>query len=108
MAYSSSDPVVLEPVMDVEVTAPTEFQGSVIGSLNKRNGTIVGSESNESDVVVNATVPLNNMFGYSTDLRSQTQGKGEFTMTYAHHAAVSQQTQKELVNAYAAKRKGDE
>jgi elongation factor G len=105
-AYAQADPTVLEPIMAVEITAPTEFQGSVIGSINKRSGTILGSESDESDVTVNAAVPLNNMFGYSTDLRSQTQGKGEFSMVYDHHAPVTAQTQKELVTTFARKRAG--
>jgi elongation factor G len=70
----------MEPIMKVSVSAPAEFQGPVIGLLNKRKGTITDSEVRDDYVEIEGEVPLNEMFGYSTDLRSITQGKGEFSM----------------------------
>ncbi|URE45560.1 hypothetical protein MUK42_32924 [Musa troglodytarum] len=100
--YSAAKPVILEPVMKVELKVPTEFQGSVTGDINKRKGIIVGNDQDGDDTVVVAHVPLNNMFGYSTALRSMTQGKGEFTMEYLEHSTVSQDVQMQLINAHGA------
>lgn len=100
--YAKAKPVVLEPIMLVEVKVPTEFQGSVTGDINKRKGVIVGNDQDGDDSIITAHVPLNRMFGYSTDLRSMTQGKGEFTMEYKEHSPVSQDVQMELVNNYKA------
>ena len=84
-AYSGAKPIILEPIMKVEIEAPVEFQGSVVGQVNQRRGMIQDTIS--ADVVtVTALVPLNTMFGYSTDLRSATQGKGNFTMEFAKYA----------------------
>ncbi|KAK9817030.1 hypothetical protein WJX72_008654 [[Myrmecia] bisecta] len=98
--YPRAAPVVLEPIMDVEVRAPAEFQGTIIGDLNRRKGLIQGSEQEGDDVVLGAHVPLADMFGYSTALRSMTQGKGEFTMEYARHAPVSADKQAELASSH--------
>lgn len=100
--YSASKPVILEPIMLVELKVPTEFQGTVAGDINKRKGIIVGNDQDGDETVIVAQVPLNNMFGYSTSLRSMTQGKGEFTMEYKEHSAVSQDVQMQLVNAHKA------
>lgn len=100
--YTTAKPVILEPVMLVELKVPTEFQGTVTGDINKRKGVIVGNDQDGDDSVITANVPLNNMFGYSTSLRSMTQGKGEFTMEYKEHATVSQDVQMQLVNNYKA------
>ncbi|CAM8987355.1 unnamed protein product [Rhodiola kirilowii] len=100
--YTAAKPVILEPIMTVELKVPTEFQGPVTGDLNKRKGMIIGNDQEGDDSVVTAEVPLNNMFGYSTALRSMTQGKGEFTMEYKEHAAVSNDVQTQLVNAHKA------
>ncbi|KAI5080805.1 hypothetical protein GOP47_0003988 [Adiantum capillus-veneris] len=96
--YAAASPTILEPVMSVEMKAPVEFQGSVTGDLNKRKGLIVGSGQEGDDCVITAHVPLNNMFGYSTALRSMTQGKGEFTMEYLQHAPVSKDIQQKLIS----------
>jgi elongation factor G len=95
-------PNVLEPIMTVEVHAPTEFQGTVVGGLNRRMGLIQSSDMNDdgSGVKIVAEVPLNNMFGYSTEIRSQTQGKGEFTMEYMKHIPVMRNVQEELMAKY--------
>ncbi|XP_050205079.1 elongation factor G-1, mitochondrial-like [Mercurialis annua] len=102
--YTAAKPVILEPVMMVELKVPTEFQGTVAGDINKRKGVIVGNDQDGDDSIITANVPLNNMFGYSTSLRSMTQGKGEFTMEYKEHAPVSQDVQTQLVNTYKASR----
>lgn len=101
---------VLEPVMTVEVTVPAEFQGAVVAGLNKRMGMIHSSEVSDdgSSLVVVCQVPLNNMFGYSTELRSQTQGKGEFTMEYFKHSPVPRNIQDELVAKYKLERETGE
>ncbi|KAK2447682.1 elongation factor G-2, mitochondrial [Trifolium repens] len=98
--YAASRPVILEPVMLVELKVPIEFQGAVAGDLNKRKGVIVGNDQEGDDSVITARVPLNNLFGYSTALRSMTQGKGEFTMEYKEHSPVSHDVQTQLINTY--------
>jgi len=99
-AYHEARPVILEPIMDVQITAPQEFQGAIVGNINRRKGVIQNTETEGDDVVVHAHVPLNNMFGYSTDLRSMTQGKGEFTMEYLEHLPVPREVQDELTETY--------
>jgi elongation factor G len=101
--YEAAKPTILEPIMKVEVQAPEEFQGSVVGQLNQRRGTILSTENQEGYVVAVAEVPLNSMFGYSTDLRSATQGKGEFTMEFAKYAPVPRLEQEEMMKAYREK-----
>eukprot|EP00891_Asterochloris_glomerata_P009894 jgi/Astpho2/9894/Aster-06607 len=100
-AYKQASPVIMEPIMAVEVgrvRAPNEFQGNIIGDINRRKGLIQNSEAEALDVVVQAHVPLSDMFGYSTGLRSMTQGKGEFTMEYLTHAPVPADKQADLTN----------
>ncbi len=99
-AYEKANPTALEPVMKVEVSAPDEFQGSVMGQLNQRRGMIGGTTTQEGFVVIVAEVPLSEMFGYSTDLRSATQGKGEFTMEFARYAPVPKSIQEKLAKQY--------
>ena len=101
--YAEAKPCVLEPIMKVEVQAPEDFQGSVVGQLNQRRGTILSTENAEGYVTAVAEVPLNNMFGYSTDLRSATQGKGEFTMEFAKYSPVPRNEQEEMMKAYREK-----
>ncbi|KIL60069.1 hypothetical protein M378DRAFT_84328 [Amanita muscaria Koide BX008] len=99
-AYKSARPVILEPIMTVEVVAPAEFQSQVIGSLNTRRGTIIDSEVRDDEFTVTAEVALNDMFGYSNQLRGATQGKGEFSMEYKNHQPVLPNLQAELEEAY--------
>ena len=98
-----ASPQILEPVMTLEVDAPGEFQGTLIGGLNKRNGMIMNTDVSDdgSSVKIVADVPLGEMFGYSTDLRSSTQGKGEFSMEYKLHQAVPRGKQDDLIKAFA-------
>ena len=106
--YFKANPVVLEPVMKLEVSAPEEFQGNVMGQVNQRRGIIQGSQTNEGFVTVEAEVPLSEMFGYSTELRSATQGKGEFTMEFSRYAQAPRGIQEELVKKYQKKREEEQ
>ncbi|KAJ3804432.1 P-loop containing nucleoside triphosphate hydrolase protein [Lentinula aff. lateritia] len=99
-AYKLANPVILEPIMTVEVIAPVEFQSAVIGGLNTRRGTIIDSEVRDDEFTCIAEVALNDMFGYSNQLRGSTQGKGEFSMEYKTHMPVLPHFQKELEEAY--------
>ncbi len=105
--YESAKPVVMEPVMKVEVQGPSEFQGAIVGQVNQRRGMIVETSTVENNVVVVAEVPLNTMFGYSTDLRSATQGKAEFSMEFAKYAPVPRGEQEALMKAYREKQAAD-
>jgi elongation factor G len=96
-------PVILEPIMKLETAAPEEFQGVVIGQLNQRRGIIVNTNIENQYVTVEAEVPLKEMFGYSTDLRSATQGKGEFSMEFLKYSIVPKQVQEEIIKAYKEK-----
>ena len=103
-SYMQAGPIILEPIMKVEVQAPEEFQGPVIGNLNQRRGIILDSQTVEGYVVAQANVPFSEMFGYSTALRSATQGKGEFTMEFAKYEPVPKFVQDEMVRMYKEKR----
>lgn len=102
--YMEAGPIALEPIMKLETVAPEEYQGAVMGGINQRRGIIQGTQTLEGSVTVLAEVPLTEMFGYSTDLRSSTQGKGEFTMEFAKYAAVPRTIQEELHKKYLEKR----
>jgi elongation factor G len=103
-AYMNAKPTILEPIMRVEVQFPEEFQGAVMGQLNQRRGTIISSEKQEGFVQAMAEVPLNDMFGYSTDLRSATQGKGEFTMEFQKYAEVPKQQREVMITEFRNKK----
>jgi len=103
-AYMKAKPIILEPIMKLEVSVPEEFQGVCIGQINQRRGVIVGTTMDAGYVVVESEVPLSEMFGYSTDIRSVTQGKGEFSMEFLRYAPVPKNVQEEMVKAYQAKR----
>ncbi|AEB12464.1 elongation factor G [Marinithermus hydrothermalis] len=96
-AVQKGNPVILEPVMRVEVTTPEEYVGDVIGDLNSRRGHILGMEPRGNATVVRANVPLAEMFGYATDLRSKTQGRASFVMFFDHYAEVPKQIQEKLI-----------
>ena len=87
----------LEPIVRVEVETPSEFQGGIVGDLSSRRGLVFGTELKQNTVTITAEVPLANMFGYATDLRSATQGKGTFSMEFACYRRVPQQVQEEIV-----------
>lgn len=105
--YPEAVPVALEPLMKLETSAPEEFQGTVMGQINQRRGMIQGTTTHEAYVTIEAEVPLTEMFGYSTDLRSATQGKGEFTMEFSRYAPMPRTIQEDLVKKYQDKRIAD-
>lgn len=104
----AADPVLLEPVMKVEVTTPDEYQGSVIGDLSSRRGMIQGSETDPNgEVIVNAEVPLSEMFGYSSDLRSMSAGKATYTMEFSRYVDCPSNIQEKVMAERAEKLAND-
>ncbi|HIX04499.1 MAG TPA: elongation factor G [Candidatus Fournierella pullicola] len=102
-AMAKADPAIMEPIMKVAVIVPDEYMGDVIGDLNSRRGQIQGMEALTGSQQINAFVPLSNMFGYSTDLRSKTQGRGQYSMEPSHYAEVP----KNIAEGIMAGRKKD-
>jgi elongation factor G len=96
-AVEKASPTILEPMMRVEVTMPESFMGDVIGDLNSRRGIVEGSDNRGTTTVVQAAVPLAEMFGYATDLRSMTQGRASYSMELSHYAEVPGNLAQELV-----------
>ncbi|KAI3386427.1 hypothetical protein SNEBB_000934 [Seison nebaliae] len=99
-AFDEGQWQILEPIMLVEVNAPSEFKGAVLGQLNKRSGIIQSTDGSIEWSTVFAEVPLNKMFGYATELRSATQGKGEFTMEFHRYAPAQIDTQNQIIDEY--------
>jgi elongation factor G len=95
---AKAKPVLLEPIMDVEVVLPEEYLGEVMGDLNSRRGRVAGMEARGGAQVVSAQVPLSSMFGYSTDLRSATQGRATYTMTFDHYEQVPKAIAEEIIS----------
>ena len=102
--YPKAKPAVLEPIMKLETTVPEEYQGAAVGQINQRRGVVINTTGIEGNAVIEAHVPLSEMFGYATDLRSATKGKGEFSMEFSHYAQVPRNIQDELVKKYQAKK----
>ena len=102
-AIAKADPVLLEPIMKVDVTVPEDYMGDVIGDLNSRRGRIEGMDHNGTTEEIHAMVPLSEMFGYSTALRSRTQGRGVYTMQPEHYEPVPKSIQEKVCGAKAAK-----
>ena len=102
--YKNANPVILEPIMKVQIAAPNEFQGNVFGLINQRRGIIGESTDENNTTVVNAEVPLSEMFGFSTILRSSTQGKGEFTMEFEKYGKVPNAIADELIAKHKAEK----
>jgi elongation factor G len=97
-AAEKAGPVILEPIMTVEVIVPEEYTGDIIGQVNARAGSILGMEMHVGNAqAIDAEVPLSNMFGYATDLRGATQGRGVFTMEFKHYAKVSDAVRKQIL-----------
>ncbi|PIE67995.1 MAG: elongation factor G [Deltaproteobacteria bacterium] len=103
--YMKAAPVIHEPIMKVAVETPTEFQGSVMGSLNQRRGMIVGSQDEGPMCVIESQVPLAEMFGYSTVLRSLTQGKAQFTMEFSTYRQVPKSIAEEIAKQHQEEKK---
>ena len=104
-AMRKADPVILEPIMKVAVIVPDEYMGDVIGDINSRRGQIQGSEARNGTQQIDALVPLSNMFGYATDLRSKTQGRGQYSMEPSHYTEVPKSIA-ESIMAGRAKKEG--
>lgn len=98
-AMRKADPVLLEPIMKVTVIVPEEYMGDVIGDLNSRRGLIQGMEAVTGAQRINAMVPLSQMFGYATDMRSKTQGRGQYVMEPSHYAEVPKNIAEEIMSA---------
>jgi elongation factor G len=96
-----ASPVLLEPVMKVEVVTPEDYMGDVMGDINRRRGILQGMEDGPSGKVINAHVPLSEMFGYSTDLRSQSQGRATYTMEFDHYAEAPASVSQEIIKKTA-------
>ena len=102
-AFAKAGAQILEPIMKVEIATPTEFQGNVVGNVSQRRGTITGTNEELGTTTITAEVPLSEMFGYATDLRSMTQGKAEFTMEFCKYSPVPRNIQEELIKKYGDK-----
>ena len=96
-ATEQARPTVLEPVMEVEVAIPDEHMGDIIGDLNSRRGQIQGMEARGNAQIVRAFVPLSEMFGYATDMRSMTQGRASYSMFFAHYSQVPNNIAQQLM-----------
>ena len=101
-AMKKADPALLEPIMKVYVTMPEEYMGDVIGDINSRRGRIEGMEDVGGGRIVHGFVPLSEMFGYSTDLRSRTQGRGNYSMFFDHYEKVPKNVQEKILDAHLA------
>jgi elongation factor G len=100
-AAAIASPVLLEPIMKVEVVTPEDYMGDVMGDLNRRRGILQGMEDSPSGKLINAHVPLSEMFGYSTDLRSQSQGRATYTMEFDHYAEAPNSVSEEIIKKTA-------
>jgi len=100
-AAVKASPVLLEPLMKVEVVTPEDYMGDVMGDLNRRRGLVQGMEDSPSGKIINAHVPLSEMFGYATDLRSQTQGRATYTMEFDHYAEAPASVAEEIIKKTA-------
>ena len=107
-AYKKANPIVLEPIMKVSIEGPQEFQGNIFGLINQRRGIILSSTEDEQFTRVDAEVPLSEMFGFSTILRSSTQGKAEYSMEFAKYGKAPQGITETLIKDYEEKRKAEQ
>jgi elongation factor G len=104
-AYAKAKPQILEPIMKVSVESPSEFAGNVFATINQRRGIIVSSVEDGTFARVDAEVPLSEMFGYATILRSLTQGKAEYTMEFLKYGRVPSQVAEDLIAEYRDKQR---
>ena len=107
-AYKKANPIVLEPIMKVSIEGPQEFQGNIFGLINQRRGIILASTEDDQSTRVDAEVPLSEMFGFSTILRSSTQGKAEYSMEFSKYGKAPQSITESLIKAYEEKRKAEQ
>jgi len=100
-------PVLLEPIMKVEITTPEDYFGDLMGNVSSRRGTINSTDDRNGTKVIDAMVPLSEMFGYATDLRSRTQGRGNYTMQFDHYSEVPKSVAEKIIGERAVKRNDD-
>ena len=96
-AMRKANPSLQEPIMKVSVIVPDDYMGDVIGDLNSRRGQIQGMEPNNGATQIDAFVPLSSMFGYATDLRSRTQGRGQYTMEPSHYEEIPKSLAEKII-----------
>ena len=101
-----ASPILLEPVMDVEIYAPDQYSGDIMGDVSSRRGRISGSETRGQNVVIKAQVPLAEMLTYATDLTSMTQGRASFSMEFSHYDYVPSEVAEKVIAAAKAAREG--
>lgn len=104
-AVKKANPVLLEPIMKVQVDVPDDYMGTVMGNITSRRGILQGTESRAGSQIINAEVPLSEMFGYATDLRSATQGRGTYTMQFSHYAEVAKNIADKIIGERARENK---
>ncbi len=102
-AAKKCKPVLLEPIMSVEITTPDEYFGTVMGDISSRRGNIEGNDQRGNAQIIRAKVPLKEMFGYATDLRSNTQGRANYAMVFSHYAPAPKSITEEIISARAKK-----
>ena len=102
-AMKTANPVILEPIMKVEIVTPEDYFGDLMGNVSSRRGTIQGTEDRNGSKVIDAQIPLSDMFGYATDLRSRTQGRGQYTMQFDHYAEVPKSVSEKIIGERAVK-----
>jgi elongation factor G len=105
--FMKASPIILEPIMKVDCEGPVEFQGAILGSLNQRRGMILNTTEQDGYCKIEAEVPLADMFGYATILRSATQGKAEFAMEFSRYSPVPKNIEQELTKKYKVKQDED-
>ena len=102
-AMKTANPVILEPIMKVEIVTPEDYFGDLMGNVSSRRGTIQGTEDRNGSKVIDAHIPLSDMFGYATDLRSRTQGRGQYTMQFDHYAEVPKSVAEKIIGERATR-----
>ena len=102
-AMKTANPVILEPIMKVEIVTPEDYFGDLMGNVSSRRGTIQGTEDRNGSKVIDAQIPLSDMFGYATDLRSRTQGRGQYTMQFDHYEEVPKSVAEKIIGERATK-----
>jgi elongation factor G len=100
---AKGDPILMEPIMKVEVSLPEDYLGSVQGNVSSRRGNLLGTDDVNGSKMIRAEVPLSEMFGYATDLRSRTQGRGTYTMTFDHYSEVPKSISQKIIGDRAKK-----
>ncbi len=102
-AMKTANPVILEPIMKVEIVTPEDYFGDLMGNVSSRRGTIQGTEDRNGSKVIDAQIPLSDMFGYATDLRSRTQGRGQYTMQFDHYEEVPKSVAEKIIGERATR-----